>query len=254
MVASAIERIALISDMHGNDVAFEAVVADIEQVGADGYVCLGDALQGGPQPAQVFERLRTLGCPVVLGNSDEFLLRLSDASAETPSERQLEVRDWSRAELGADGLSFIEQVPLTATVALEGEGRLLAFHGSPRSNEELLLPSSGASALAAYRNSNAQALSGGHAHLQWSRLIDDAIYVNPGSVGVPYDHHQPEDDRWLRPVAEYAFLNASDSGVTLEFRQVPFSLEALHEAVEVTSFPDGDRFFANWLRHNGSRG
>src|SRR5262245_48661777 len=102
--------------MHGNDVAFEAVVADIQQVGVDGYVCLGDALQAGPQPVQVLERLRLLHCPVVLGNSDEFLLHLSDASAETPSERQLEVRHWSRAELGADGLSFIEQMPLTATV------------------------------------------------------------------------------------------------------------------------------------------
>ena len=239
--------------MHGNDVAFEAVVADIEQVGVNGYVCLGDALQGGPQPVQVLERLRALDCPVVLGNSDEFLLRLSDASTETPSERQLEVRGWSRAELGADGLSFVEQMPLTATVALEGEGQLLAFHGSPRSNEDLLLPSSGADALAAYRNTNMPVLSGGHAHMQWSRLIDDAIFVNPGSIGVPYDQHQPEDDLWLRPVAEYAFLNASDSGLTLEFRHVPFSLEALQESAEGTGFPDSDRFFANWLRHNGSR-
>jgi predicted phosphodiesterase len=238
--------------MHGNDVAFEAVVADIERVGVNGYVCLGDALQGGPQPRQVLDRLRALDCQVVLGNSDEFLVRLSEHSLETPSVRQLEVREWSRAELGADGLSFIEQMPLTATVGLERARRLLAFHGSPRSNEELLLPSSGADVLAGFRGSGAAVLAGGHAHMQWSRLIDDALFVNPGSVGMPYDHYQSEENPWLRPIAEYALLRASGSGLTLEFRRVPFSLEALRDAVEAPGFPDANLFLANWLRHDGS--
>lgn len=63
-------RIAVISDMHGNDLAFEAVEADIKNQKFDQIVCLGDAVQGGPQPAQVVQRLRRLNCPVVMGNAD----------------------------------------------------------------------------------------------------------------------------------------------------------------------------------------
>jgi predicted phosphodiesterase len=58
-------RIAVISDMHGNCVALDAVLADLESHPVDRVVCLGDAVQGGPQPAEVVARLRELGCPVV---------------------------------------------------------------------------------------------------------------------------------------------------------------------------------------------
>src|SRR5262245_32177831 len=67
-------RIAVISDMHGNDLAFEAVEADIKKQGVDQMVCLGDAVQGGSQPAEIVQRLRRLNCPVVMGNADAWLI------------------------------------------------------------------------------------------------------------------------------------------------------------------------------------
>ncbi len=63
-------RIAVISDIHGNFVALEAILKDISHQFVDQMVCLGDAVQGGPQPAQVVNRLRELACPVVMGNAD----------------------------------------------------------------------------------------------------------------------------------------------------------------------------------------
>ena len=60
-------RIAIISDMHGNDLAFEAVEADLQNQNIDQIICLGDAVQGGPQPAGVVQRLRRLNRPVVMG-------------------------------------------------------------------------------------------------------------------------------------------------------------------------------------------
>jgi predicted phosphodiesterase len=68
-------RIAVISDIHGNDLAFAAVVADFQGDGVDQVVCCGDTLQGGVQPAEVVRRLQELDCPVVMGNSDDFLLK-----------------------------------------------------------------------------------------------------------------------------------------------------------------------------------
>jgi predicted phosphodiesterase len=65
-------RVAFISDIHGNAVALEAVLADIARRRVDEIVCLGDVAAGGPQPGEALERLRTLGCAVVRGNADEW--------------------------------------------------------------------------------------------------------------------------------------------------------------------------------------
>ena len=69
-------NVAVISDIHGNQTAFDAVLADIAAQGItrDRIVCLGDAIQGGPQPVEVVATLRDLGCPVVMGNADDWLL------------------------------------------------------------------------------------------------------------------------------------------------------------------------------------
>src|SRR5882762_2523815 len=100
-------RTALISDIHGNVVALEALLADLERDPVDQVVCLGDALQGGCQPARVAALMQSLRLPTVLGNADAFVLD-ADAGAETLTERQLAVREWTRTELGAEGLAFIE--------------------------------------------------------------------------------------------------------------------------------------------------
>src|SRR5919197_634839 len=94
-------RLALISDIHGNDVAFEAVVADLDRLEPDVVVSLGDVAQGGAEPAQTLERLRALGARTVMGNSDAFLLAVPVDSPEPLTERQLEVREWTLGQLDA---------------------------------------------------------------------------------------------------------------------------------------------------------
>jgi len=82
-------KIAVYSDIHGNCIAFEAMLSDLQQRPADRLVCLRDAIQGGPQPAQVVARLTKMACPVVMGNADAWLLTGEDSGREavTP-ERQ----------------------------------------------------------------------------------------------------------------------------------------------------------------------
>ncbi len=65
-------RIALISDIHGNFVALQTVLADIEHEHIDQIVCLGDVTADGPQPVETIRRIQDLGCPVVRGNTDEW--------------------------------------------------------------------------------------------------------------------------------------------------------------------------------------
>src|SRR5512144_2700529 len=122
-------RIAVISDMHGNDVAFEAVEKDIHRQSIDQIVCLGDAVQGGPQPAAVVHRLQRLGCPVVMGNADAWLLSGVETGNENiPPERlkkMEEIRQWSLKQLTEDDREFISDFQATVTIQLDGGADLL---------------------------------------------------------------------------------------------------------------------------------
>src|ERR1044072_6435111 len=104
-------RVAVISDLHGNDFAFEKVEMDLQIQDIDQIVCLGDAIQGGPQPAAVVQRLRRLNCPVVMGNADAWLITGQETADEgIPPERLRkmgEVRLWSLSQLSEDHRTFI---------------------------------------------------------------------------------------------------------------------------------------------------
>jgi predicted phosphodiesterase len=237
-------RIALISDQHGNDVAFQAALADVERLGVDEAVCLGDVVQGGTQPAQTLDRLAALGCETVLGNADAFLLEVPTDSQEEVTERQLEVRDWTLSQLSP---AHVEQIrSFTPVVRRELDGvALLFFHGSPASYKDVLLPELGGEALEPFLGHDAALLSGGHTHLQWTRRIGDALYVNPGSVGLSYDRHP--DPPVLRALAEWALVTVENGAVAAEFRQVPYSVEDFRAAAEQSGRPHADEWAAQLI-------
>ncbi len=234
-------RLALISDQHGNDVAFRAALEDVERLGVEEVICLGDVVQGGTQPAQTLDRLAALGCETVLGNADAFLLEVDADSPEPVTERQLEVRDWTLAQLDAAQLEQIRSFAPVVRRELDGVP-LLLFHGSPRSYDDVLLPELGGEALDPYLGHDAALLAGGHTHLQWTRRIGDALYVNPGSVGVSYDRHP--DPPSLRALAEWALVTVEDGAVAVEFRQVPYGIDDFRAAAERSGRPYAAEFVA----------
>jgi predicted phosphodiesterase len=236
-------RLALISDQHGNDVAFRAAVDDIERLGVEEIVCLGDVVQGGAKPAETLDRLAALGCETVLGNADAFLLELREDDPEPVTERQLEVREWTLSELSADQLERIREFKPVVRRELGGVP-LLLFHGSPRSYDDVLLPELGGEAVEPFLGHDATLLAGGHTHLQWTRRIGDALYGNPGSVGISYDRHT--DPPVLRPVAEWALVTVADGAVGVEFRQVPYSVEDAQAAALESGRPYADEWAAQW--------
>lgn len=236
-------RLALISDQHGNDVAFRAALEDVERLGVEEIVCLGDVVQGGTEPAQTLERLASLGCETVLGNADAFLLEVPADSPEPVTERQLEVRAWTLSQLDASHLEQIRSFAPVVRRDLDGVS-LLLFHGSPRSYDDVLLPEFGGEALEPFLGHDAALLAGGHTHLQWTRRIGDALYVNPGSVGISYDRHA--DPLVLRPFAEWALLTIADGIVAVEFRQVPYAVEDVRAATKRSGRPYADEWAAQW--------
>ena len=227
-------RIAVMSDMHGNCVALDAVLGDLEEQAVEQIVCLGDAIQGGPQPAQVVSRLRALHCPVVLGNADAWLLSGEDTGAEQIDADRLrmmhDIRLWTLAQLSAEDRAFIATFPRTIELDLGSGGRLLAYHGSPHSFDDIILPDIPQEQLAAFLHGHsADVYCGGHTHVQFVRRIGPGpeFHFNPGSVGLAYSHHQPAEDFQVDPWAEYAVLTVEGSRFALEFRRVPFDVAVL---------------------------
>ena len=135
-------RIAVISDIHGNAVALDAALADIERAGVDQIVCLGDAIQGGAQPAPTVARLRELACPVVMGNADAWLLsgQVPAARRRPPSRRPCasgRLRSFPRPTAPPSPPS-----PQQSSFPSRRSADLLCFHGSPTSFDDILLPNS----------------------------------------------------------------------------------------------------------------
>ena len=213
--------LALVSDIHGNDAALAAVVAELERLSIDRVVCLGDVAQGGDEPRAVLDRLADLGWPVILGNADAFLLEVPEDSPETLTEQLLERRLWSLEQLDERHLDQIRSFAPTLDLEADGGVRLCAFHGSPHSYDDVVLPeTSDGKVEALLGGSGADLLAGGHTHLQWARDVDGSLYVNPGSVGLAYDRHDAEASRV--PVAEYAIV----TGGSVEFRRTPWQSES----------------------------
>jgi predicted phosphodiesterase len=209
--------LALVSDIHGNDAALAVVVAELERLGIAQVVCLGDVAQRGAEPAKVLDRLAGLGWPVILGNADAFLLEVPAESPERITEAQLERREWSLARLEPRHLEQIRSFLPTLDVELDGGLTLRAFHGSPHSYDDVVLPDTGDGQVERLLGgSGVDVLAGGHTHLQWTRFVDGALYVNPGSVGFAYDRFDDEPEPV--GVAEYAIV----TGGSVEFRRVPW--------------------------------
>jgi predicted phosphodiesterase len=250
-------KVVVISDIHGNDVAFEAVMEDLAEEPYDRVVCLGDAVQGGPQPAEVVNRLRRLRCPTVMGNADAWLLTGAvTGTEEVISEERLRKlvagREWSLSRLTAADLDFIRAFTPTVEIPLEAGRVLLCFHGSPASFDDFILPTTDESRFDALLGEHFRAvLTGGHTHLQQIRRTKDSFFFNPGSVGLTYDHRQSDDGFRADGWAEYAVLTSEGPRLRLDLRRVPFDVERLVEVYRASGRPFSDESIAQYLPPSG---
>jgi predicted phosphodiesterase len=246
-------RIAVFSDIHGNCVGLDAMLADVRPAAPDAWLCLGDAIQGGPQPAEVVQRLRDLACPVVMGNADAWLLtgfETADEGADSLRRQVLnDVRQWSLAQLSEADRAFIGGFAPTVELALSAEASLLGYHGSPRSFDDVILPDITQAKLAEYLSGAlADVYCGGHTHVQFVRRVGvgPQVHFNPGSVGFAYSHHQPEADFRADAWAEYALLTVQRGRIALEFRRVPYEAAAVVAAYANSGRPHADSAIAQY--------
>jgi predicted phosphodiesterase len=231
--------LALISDLHANLLALDAVLEDIERRGIEQTVCLGDVATLGPKPKQVLARLRELGCPCIQGNHDAFLLEPELIHSYTEAPVVVEAVDWCRDQLDPAELEFVRT--FRSTLALEltpptcGSAAsktqtcsVLLYHGSPHSHMKEILATTPANELdAELAGKSAEVYAGGHTHLQMLRQHRGKWIVNPGSVGMPFESSATGAAPVILPFAEYASVTLDDHGPIVHFHRIPMLKAAL---------------------------
>ncbi|MEM7124686.1 MAG: metallophosphoesterase family protein [Chloroflexota bacterium] len=247
-------KLALISDIHGNAVAFNAVLDQLAHQQIDQLICLGDAVATGPQPAECVELLRQNQIPTIMGNADAWLLDPQRNPEASEFHRFIEEIDlWCQEQLNDAALTFIEQFPTTLEYPLSTNHTLLAYHGSPRSFNEGVRPDTPAETLhELLPESYITIMAGGHIHQPFLRRYLDLMILNPGSVGLGYQHERetkkPANIGW----AEYAVLEIGpdlpdDPGnLKIEFHRVPYSVEVLGKVARSSSMPGAERWLEGW--------
>jgi putative phosphoesterase len=215
-------RVAALYDVHGNLPALEAVLGEVEREGVDAIVSGGDVVAGGPFPLETFELLRSLGDRVtwVRGNGDREWTPLAEGIW---GERTV----WAAAHLHHDERQFLHDLPDTATLDVDGLGRVLFCHATPRSDEEILTDASSEERWREVLEGVAEnVVVCGHVHMQSDREVAGRRVVNAGSVGMPYEG---------RPGAYWALL-----GPDVELRRTGYDLESAAERMRATGLPGVD--------------
>lgn len=220
-------RIAAISDIHGNLIALEAVLDDIEQQGADEIWCGGDLAWAGPWPSECIAIVRRSGWATVKGNTDVWIT--GDPQTIDSEEERARMREAAAAHgISDDDAQWLLNLPLEHSPA----GSVLLIHATPESPFFAPLPDAPAAEFAPYEGKAALVVYG-HVHQAFTRrLADGTLVCNPGSVGLPMD----------ADTASYLLIDREGADVTLRHRRVPFDRQAGMDHARRTGGPVAELF------------
>jgi putative phosphoesterase len=224
-------RVAIVSDIHGNLRAFQAVLADLRQVAPDLVVHGGDLAYGGGHPAEIVDQIRSLGWPGVRGNTDEMLWApegLAEFAATAPKLAPLltilqEMIPPTLASLGEERLQWLEELPL-----LYSQEGFSLVHASPNDLWRAPMPNaSDAELLSTYASLRVQIVVYGHIHRPYIRRLPGMKVANTGSVSQSYD-----GDR------RASYMVIDGEGITI--RRVEYDVESEAKELLRSGLPHAD--------------
>jgi predicted phosphodiesterase len=224
-------RIAVISDIHGNLTAFEAVLEDLRQTSPDLILHGGDLADAGTSPVEIVDGIRDLGWPGVVGNTDEMLFRpesLKEFAGQLPKLRPMfaiieEMAAATREALGAGRLAWLRALP-----QVQIHSPMALVHASPESCWRAPAPEAGDAELeSVYAPLGQPVAVYGHIHRSYIRRLPKMTVANSGSVGLSYD-----GDRR----AAYLLLD----GATPSIRRVDYEVDRELKALAAGGLPHAD--------------
>lgn len=239
-------RLGVIADIHSNRAALEAVLEALDRARVDEMVCLGDVVSLGPHPRAVLARMREVGCPVVMGNCDAFMLEPVVVEGDDDAARITASDGWTASQLTDADLDFISTFRATLELTV-GAMSLLSYHGSPRSFDDNIAPSSSDEDIGAFLEGyNADLYAGGHTHWPMFRRWGDSVVINPGSVGMAYDRTHPIEKVKCAPWAEFAVVDTADDMLDVSLRRVPYDSRSVAPAIIASGMPHAEWIADGW--------
>jgi putative phosphoesterase len=229
-----VNRVAVITDIHGNLPALEASLASIHAIEVNATYCGGDLVGYGPHPNEVCALIEERAIPTIYGNYDYAIGRdLEDCGCAyvTEHDRELGAQSvaWTLAHTDQRSKDFMRGLPFDLHFTL-GERTVHLVHGSPRKVNEYLFedkPGSLYERLAAAESDDV--LVFGHTHKPWTHEYGGVMFVNCGSVGKPKDGD---------PRAGFAILELDQDGnVQASIERVPYDAQAVAREVEAAGLP-----------------
>ncbi|MDQ3783850.1 MAG: metallophosphatase family protein [Actinomycetota bacterium] len=220
-------RVAILSDIHGNLPALEAVVQDIDGQSPDEIWCGGDIAWAGPWGADCVARVKEAGWPTVRGNTDVWVTG-DPQTVESPEARRETETLASAHDLSAEDALWLLNLPLGHS----GPGSLLLVHGTPESPFDAPMPDASPAEFQPYEG-HAGVVVYGHVHRAFfRRLAGGTIVCNTGSVGLPMDGD----------TASYLLVDLTGPEVTLRHRRVAFDRAGAIQEARRIGGPVAERF------------
>lgn len=215
-------KIAILSDIHGNLPAFNAVLKDVKKQGISKFIIAGDHTGGCPQHNEVLEKIKTLDAYVIKGNRDKHILNYHKGlKEEWINHKQMSSVLWTYNTMDKSNIEYIDELPEQLSVFLPKLDSIRVVHGSPFSISEELFQDRYIERLERALNSIEESiLVCGHTHEPWSKEIYNKLVVNPGSVGVHFNKDK---------VAEYAALTWANNKWEVSHQQVQYDFKKLEQ-------------------------
>lgn len=236
------QRVAILSDIHGNLVGLDACLSDIVgQGGADVIVAAGDLCLDGPRPKKVLQRLDEVGAQCVRGNTDRVIGGDADSAMSGSESAQLA---WTRKLLGEKWRAWLRELPFSLRIGEEPE-QLLVVHANPTTDDEHLWPDADDETLERLiGDEKATTIAFGHLHVPYVRSWRGRLLVNVASAGLPKDGD---------PRACYALFTQRSGGWEVKHRRVAFDVKKVATQLADCGIPDSAELIATLRRHRYKR-
>jgi predicted phosphodiesterase len=229
-------KIAFISDVHANLLAFQAVLKDIKKNGADRIVFLGDASTLGIRPVESLSLLESLKCDCIMGNHDEFMIDPEKIYTYTKERLVIDTVEWSRERHKAEHFEFLKTFKTQLRIPLTKGTDILCYHGSPVSNMENVKPESSVDSFAACMSEKPDTIFiGGHTHVQMLRNVNGTRIITSGSVGQPFSGYRMPPSK--HPWAEYTIIQSAGKHYEILFRQVEIDNDEINKEILASDNP-----------------
>jgi predicted phosphodiesterase len=241
-----VTRLAVLSDVHGNAIALEAVRKDLRAARPDAVLVAGDLVMNGPEPVEAVDALRELeseGALIVQGNTDVAVADFDYAAAfphltDGVPDTMKAAAEWAHEQLGDERLDWLRRLPSERRLWVD-ESLVLVVHASPGSQTAGFDQSLDASVvLERLSKTDARVICCGHTHIPEVRDFGWKVIVNDGSAGYVFDGD---------PSASWALLDIHEDNVTAEIRRTEFDALTVANAISARGLP-GDVYRAATVR------